>query len=121
MHYSTKKCYNVVFDIQASEPDRPGRERKESMQTDNEKLQAYAAEMGVAAGKPFSLDQLIDSHRTLREFRQLSEAERRAQIAAAREFAANQATEEVKSLGWFSIERLRGMTLGELSDLLRED
>jgi hypoxanthine phosphoribosyltransferase len=93
----------------------------ETMQTDNEKLQAYAVEMELAGDKSLSLDQLIDSHRTLRAFRQLSEAERREQITAAREFAAKQATEEVKSLGWFSVERLRGMTMAELAELIRED
>jgi hypothetical protein len=91
------------------------------MQTDNEKLQAYAVEMGLAGDKSLSLEQLIDSHRTLRAFRQLSEAERREQITAAREFAIKQATEEVKNLGWFSVERLRGMTLAELAELIRED
>jgi len=93
----------------------------EAMQTDNEKLQAYAVEMGLASSQPFLIDQLIDSHRTLREFRQLSEADRRAQITAAREFATKQAIEEVKGLGWFSVERLRGMTLAEIAELIHQD
>jgi hypothetical protein len=116
-----KPCYNVSFDNQAFSPVTTGSHHKEFMQTDTEKLQAYAVEMGLSSTKPFPLDQLIDSHRTLREFRQLSEAERRAQIAAAREFATKQATEEVKTLGWFSVERLRGMTLAEIAELIRED
>lgn len=93
----------------------------DTMHTNTEKLQAYAVELGLAGNKSLSLDQLIDSHRTLRAFRQLSEAERRDQITVAREFAIKQATEEVKSLGWFSVERLRGMTLAEIAELIRED
>jgi len=89
------------------------------MQSDTEKLQAYANEMGLVGDKTLSLDQLIDSHRGLRAFRLQSEAERRAEMDRAREFATKQAINEVKTLGWFSVERLRGMTLAELAEVLR--
>jgi uncharacterized sporulation protein YeaH/YhbH (DUF444 family) len=88
------------------------------MQSSEEKLKAYATEMGVQL---LTLDVLIDSHRSLRASAQRSAAERRAEMQAAREHATKQATDEVKELGWFSVERLRSMSVGELAELLRTD
>lgn len=88
------------------------------MQSCEEKLAAYAKEMDVTC---LTQDMLIDSHRTLRAMSQRSESERRAEMQKARQFATEQATDEVKKMGWFSLERLRTMTLGELSELLRAD
>jgi hypothetical protein len=88
------------------------------MQSCEEKLAAYAEEMDVSC---LTQDMLIDSHRNLRAMSQRWEVERRAEMQKAREFATEQAADEVKEMGWFSLERLREMTLGELSELLRTD
>lgn len=81
-------------------------------------LKEYAEELGVES---LSMDMLVGSHRTLRAAMQRSEAERRAEMQAAREHATAAATAEVKEQGWFSIERLREMTLGELTEVMRLD
>lgn len=87
---------------------------------EQQKLKAYAKEMGLY-NESLSIDQLIEAHRTLRAYRLQSSVERQAEMQAAREFAIKQATDEVKQYGWFSIERLRGMTLAELAELIGED
>lgn len=90
------------------------------MQDVEQKLKAYAKEMGLN-NESLSLDQLIDAHRTLRAYRLRSNAQQQAEMQAAREFATNQATEQVMQYGWFSVERLRKMTLAELAELIHED
>lgn len=84
----------------------------------NATLQAYAEEMGV---RQLSLESLIKGHRTLRQNALKSNAELSAELAQRREFVSAQAEREVKELGWFSVERLRGMTLDELAELIRAD
>lgn len=88
------------------------------MQNSDEELAAYGKEMGVES---LRLDMLIDSHRSLRAMSQRSQAERLAELQAARERATQEAIAEVKEMGWFSAERLRTMTLGDLAELLRTD
>lgn len=88
------------------------------MQTCDEKLADYAKELGVSS---LRLDMLIDTHRSMRAAAQRSNAEKRAEMQAAREQATQQAITEVKEMGWFSLERLRTMTMGELAELLRTD
>lgn len=84
----------------------------------NASLQAYAEEMGV---RQLSLEALINGHRTLRQNALKSNAELSAELTQRREFVSAQAVKEVKELGWFSVDRLKGMTLGELAELIRED
>lgn len=83
-----------------------------------EELRAYTAELKVSS---LSLTQLINSHRNLRTDAQKTNAERLAEMQKSREIAATQAIAEVKELGWFSVERLRGMTLAQIAELIRKD
>jgi len=86
---------------------------------DDKLLQDYSKEMGING--TLSLAQLIDAHRTLHAFRKQTEAEWRAELVVRRERVTAQAIAEVKEQGWFSAERLRGMTLGELAELIQPD
>jgi hypothetical protein len=77
-------------------------------------LKEYAEELGIS----LSLESLIEAHRVLRERALRTNEAMRREMDQAREHARQQAEEEAKKYGWFSAERLRAMTLGELTELL---
>lgn len=82
-------------------------------------IDAYAKEMGISTG--MSLTQLIDSHRNLRDQAAKSNKEVLAEMEKARQHATDMTVKELKEQGWFSVERLRAMTLAELSGFVRID
>lgn len=79
-------------------------------------LEQYSRELGLSG--VFSLASLIDSHRTIRQDRLDIYHERMRVQQEAVERAKAIATEEVMHGEYFSAEKLRTMTLGEISDML---
>lgn len=82
-------------------------------------IDAYAKEMGINTG--MSLTELIDSHRNFRARAVKSNKEMLAEIQKARQHATDMTVKELREQGWFSVERLREMTLAELSEFIRID
>lgn len=64
------------------------------------------------------LPALIASHRRQREMIATTLAS--AELAKAREKGRQEAYEEAMKNDYISVDRLRGMTLGEMTDLLKE-
>lgn len=79
--------------------------------TDMEQLKAYADELGVPV---VTLSMLIESHRTLREFR----IEQNVSMQSARDLAYKQVEEDYKARKVIAIDVLREMTMQEVIDLL---
>lgn len=90
-----------------------------SVQQMQREIDDYANEMGIKSG--MSLKQLIDSHRNLRAQAIKSNKEVQAEMQKARQHATDMTVKELKEQGWFSVERLREMTLAELSEFIRID
>ena len=81
-------------------------------------LKNYASEMKISN---LSLEKLIDSHRQLRSQATKSGIERSHDLEQARAHVTRLAMEDVKERGWFSLDRLRSMTLGELASIIQQD
>jgi hypothetical protein len=82
--------------------------------TDAEQLKAYADELGVP---DVTLSMLIQSHRTLREFR----LEHNVSMQSARDLAYKQVMEDYKARKVIAIDELRDMTMQEVIGLLTID
>lgn len=86
---------------------------------DIEMLNKYGQEIGLTGGLP--LRELIESHRSLRELNKKHQATWLETLVAAR----LQGLEEGRSMAvryeFISREKLKGMTLKEISDFLREE
>lgn len=81
-------------------------------------IRQYAVEIDVPS---LTLESLISSHRRLREANAVAEEDRRAALAEAAQRGTDLAKQEALKNGWFSRERLKSMTLAELSQLLNEE
>jgi len=79
------------------------------------KLAGYAKEMGMGN---ITLDELISSHKDLRARNSRSHKELIEEIKQAREHAAAQTAKDLTERGWLSIERLKEMTLCEISEMI---
>jgi hypothetical protein len=86
---------------------------------DIEMLNKYGQEIGLADG--LTLTELIESHRTLRELNKKHQATWLEALVAARQ----QGLEEGRSMAvryeFISREKLKDMTLKDISDFLREE
>lgn len=80
-------------------------------------MKAYADEIGVST---LSVTSLITSHRRLREWNIEYMANRNAEMQKARDFATQQALEEVKNGLYISIEQLKTMTLAEIAEYVQQ-
>lgn len=67
-----------------------------------------------------TLDELIESHRTLRNMHKKFNEERNAAMQEAREWASADFKKNAETYDWFSRERLKAMTIGELVELLHD-
>lgn len=83
------------------------------------KLEEYSEELGL--NTPFTLESLIESHRNIRAARFATEEERlkyvRSGYAAGYESGMKAAIE----FGSIPVEKLKGMTVAELVEILRDD
>ncbi|MBP4081358.1 hypothetical protein [Aeromonas sp. MrichA-1] len=79
------------------------------------KLAEYANEIGISN---ISLDELIASHRELRARNKRSHEEVVEEINKARKCAAEQTARDLTERGFVSVERLKQMTFGEISEMI---
>lgn len=84
-----------------------------------EALAEYSQEIGLR--ETMTLRNLIDSHRTLRNISLKDVKEKMNEVEAARKRAYADAKECATTYDWFSKERLKGLTIGELVQLLYEE
>lgn len=83
-----------------------------------EKLDAYAHEIHGEHKTTMSIDELIDSHRRLREWNIADTATRNAELQKIRDNVAEQTRSHVQHGEYVSFERLRSMTLGEIAEFI---
>lgn len=83
-----------------------------------EALKKYADELGVMS---LTLESLIASHRSLRTMAMQTNEERRAEMQRARDIATQQANERVMHGEYISVEKLRTMTIKEITELICEE
>jgi hypothetical protein len=114
---TSARCSNVDCIAAFKSVDPKVWNMRPEAKTVKDKLADVASKIGI---EYISLDQLISAYLTIWEDRKREETVRRAELDAMRERVAKQTADEVKTMGWFSVERLRGMSLLELSDLLRD-
>lgn len=81
------------------------------------KVEAYGEEIGLLG---ISLDQIIDSHRTLRSKNRERQGGYQEGLEAGYNAGFNQARREVQE-GTVFLEDLRGMTLQEIANFIRTD
>ena len=84
-----------------------------------EQLAAYSAELKLI--NPLTIEDLINSHRHLRSLNLERVEQWRTAMREAADKGVQAAQEAALDRGWFSRERLRSMSLGELADLLAEN
>ena len=82
---------------------------------DANRLATYGREMGLHGA--LTLSSLIESHRHLRSLNLQDNEARRAEMRRAGDFAASAAREQVLTLEYVSLERLRSMTLQDIVEL----
>lgn len=82
-----------------------------------DEIKNYAIELGVST---LTVTSLITSHRRLREWNVEYMANRDAEMRKARDFATQQALEEVKNGLYISIEQLKSMTLAEIAEYVHQ-
>lgn len=85
--------------------------------TAEDEIKNYAVELGVST---LTATSLITSHRRLREWNIEYMANRDAEMQKARNFATQQAIEEVKNGLYISVEQLRTMTLAEIVEYVQQ-
>lgn len=90
-------------------------EIKEEPDYVQKRLAEYSKEIGISG---ITLDELINSHKDLRARNSRSHKELAEEIKQAREHAAAQTAKDLTERGWLSIERLKEMTLGEISEMI---
>lgn len=83
-----------------------------------EKLDAYAREIHGDFSKTMSIEQLIDSHRRLREWNIADTATRNAELQQIRDRVAESTRQAVMHGEYISFERLRTMTLSEVAEFI---
>ncbi|VTU43046.1 MULTISPECIES: hypothetical protein [unclassified Variovorax] len=83
-----------------------------------EQLRRYGEEMDLTGA--LTLQQLIDSHRSLRAAASQSNDERRQVIGDARNRAIEAAKQEVLHGEYVSMQRLSTMTVGEIGRLVHD-
>ena len=88
------------------------------MSSDKKLLADYSKSIGMVGS--MTVAQLIDSHKRLREMAIETNEARRDTLQKAWDYGAKMAQEQAISYGWFSRERLRAMSIGELADVLNE-
>ncbi|PTH79094.1 hypothetical protein [Aeromonas veronii] len=79
------------------------------------KLAEYAKEIGING---ISLEELIRSHRELRARNGRSHEEIAEEMNKARKCAAEQTARDLTERGFVSIDRLKQMTFGEISEMI---
>lgn len=83
-----------------------------------EKLDAYAREIHGEVLKTMSIEQLIDSHRRLREWNIADTATRNAELQQIRDRVAESTRQAVMHGEYISLERLRSMTMAEVAEFI---
>lgn len=86
---------------------------------DIEMLNTYGQEMGLADG--LTLWELIESHRSLRDLNVKRRAAWHDALADARRRGLEEGRQQALENEFVSREKLKAMTLKELSDLLNEE
>lgn len=81
-----------------------------------DQLKNYSEEIGLRS--PFTLETLIESHKRLRAMAVEKNAKELSDFHALREAAAQKMAKEATDNGWFSKERLKSMTLSEISEII---
>lgn len=84
------------------------------------KLEAYAEEIGSPAFSDLTLDQLISSHRTLRERNRRTQEEYQKEMKAGYEYGVKLADKNM-SENTVKLEELRKMTLQEVANWIGTD
>lgn len=84
----------------------------------NNTLLEYAKEINV---ERLTLEDLIKSHRRLRDMNKENHEVWRQELILAVDRAEKNAKSTALEYGWFSRERLKTMTLGELANLLVDE
>lgn len=85
---------------------------------DAELLAAYSRERGIGEGmEPITVARLIDSHRSLIRELEQPRQEWRDELQRARERVEAMTMDAT----WISIDKLRGMTVQELANLIGEE
>jgi hypothetical protein len=82
-------------------------------------LQEYAAEIGLHG--TLTLENLIDSHRRLRERAQVSNEKLRQEMKRGFDAGYKNGVEQATKFNYLSREALRNMTLAKLAEILSED
>jgi hypothetical protein len=87
--------------------------------TDVEMLNAYGQELGLTDG--LTLWELIESHRSLRDLNVKRQATWHEALADARKRGLERGRAQALEHEFVSREKLKAMTIKELSDLLNEE
>ena len=82
----------------------------------NKLLEQYSKEIGV----DLTIENLIDSHRRLREINSISHKQWLSELEKAREIGIAQAEKIVTERNWININKLKSMTVLELVAFLAE-
>lgn len=85
-----------------------------------EKLDAYAREIGGNYKIEMSIDSLISSHRSLRQWNIADIATRNAELQRIRDRVTEDTRQAVMHGEYISFERLRSMTLSEIAEFISE-
>jgi hypothetical protein len=82
-------------------------------------MQAYGNELGLMS--PLTVSRLIEAHRLLRQRVLKTNDEWRSEVNAAAMRAAGLARQSVLTCEYVAIDKLRTMTLGQISELVATD
>jgi hypothetical protein len=112
--------YFVVSNIRVNEPDKievsGENTRWVGLNHLVDPLEVYSRELDLSF--PFTVESLIEAHRRLRTENAKTWDERRAEMQQARDWAAADTRKYCLANEFISVERLKSMTLAELTGLI---
>lgn len=109
-----EKVFNLIKSKNAHVANNP-QEIEAEPDYVQKRLAEYSKDIGISG---ITLDELISSHKDLRARNSRSHKELIEEIKQAREHAAAQTAKDLTERGWLSVERLKQMTFGEISEMI---